>query len=320
MDKLVPALIMSAVGMGAGQMFQAAQAGGFMPAAQSGFDSATMFSGGGGTGAGAGGAATGGYAATEQAALDNLIKQLEVADAAGTIGQGGGAAAGINAANQQALDELLRDLVKADELNGGNAAPAPKNQPGGTGAGGAPGGQGASLTDIIRSAVDTIKPYKDALSVIQTGASLITGAQNRDAMKDAASDQARIAQEQLRTQQAAQAAQEEAARQALELQRQANEKQLAQQNAQLQEQLRLQQSMASYQQQVYSQQLAQAAKESKLAEEQLRRNSQRNPDFAGIVSGNRRTGQSGAAGTMLTGSGGVDPTTLLLGRSTLLGG
>lgn len=319
MDKLVPALILSAVGMGAGQMFQAANAGGFLPAAQSGFESGAMFSGGAGGGAGgavAGGGA-GGYTAGQQAALDNLISQLEVADAAGTIGSGGGAAAGVNAANQQALDEFINNLIRKDEAAQGAAGSQGGANPPATGGGA--GGTG-SVTDTIKNIYNTVKPYKDALSLVQTGASVIQGVNNRNAMSDAADKQAATAAEQLRQQQAAQQAQEEAARQALELQRQAQEKLLAQQNAQLQEQLRLQQSMASYQQQVYSQQLAQAAKDARLAEEQLRRNSQRNPDFAAAVTGNRRAGAMGVGGTMLTGADGVDPQSLLLGRATLLGG
>lgn len=315
MDKLIPALILSAVGMGAGQMFQAANAGGFLPAAQSGFESGAMFSGGAGGvqgGAVAGGVGGGGgglpaMTAEEAASLmaENSFDNGAMAQALGYEVPTAGAAAGGQAANN-----LGNVTGSADGTAGATGNPPP---------GGGPGGAG-SITDTIKNIYNTVKPYKDALSLVQAGASVIQGVNNRNAMSDAADKQAATAAEQLRQQQAAQQAQEEAAKQALELQRQAQEKLLAQQNAQLQEQLRLQQSMASYQQQVYSQQLAQAAKDARLAEEQLRRNSQRSPDFASVVSGNRRAGTMGVGGTMLTGADGVDPQSLLLGRATLLGG
>ena len=46
----------------------------------------------------------------------------------------------------------------------------------------------------------------------------------------------------------------------------------------------------------------------------------RNPDVAAMMASNLAAGKSGASGTMLTGPGGVDPSTLTLGRSSLLGG
>lgn len=44
------------------------------------------------------------------------------------------------------------------------------------------------------------------------------------------------------------------------------------------------------------------------------------PDVAGLASGNAMSAKGGQSGTMLTGAQGVDPNTLALGKSTLLGG
>ena len=44
------------------------------------------------------------------------------------------------------------------------------------------------------------------------------------------------------------------------------------------------------------------------------------PDVAAMLAANLAAGKSGAAGTMLTGPGGIDPTQLTLGKSSLLGG
>lgn len=46
----------------------------------------------------------------------------------------------------------------------------------------------------------------------------------------------------------------------------------------------------------------------------------RRPDVDSILAANMAAGKQGAAGTMLTGPGGVDPSTLTLGRSSILGG
>lgn len=43
------------------------------------------------------------------------------------------------------------------------------------------------------------------------------------------------------------------------------------------------------------------------------------PDSAAMLAANLAAGKSGAAGTMLTGPGGVDPSQLTLGKSSLLG-
>ena len=63
MDKLVPGLILGAASYGiGGGLLSAMNTGGFMPAGGAAFDSATMFSGGGGLSGGAGGAVAGGGA------------------------------------------------------------------------------------------------------------------------------------------------------------------------------------------------------------------------------------------------------------------
>lgn len=46
----------------------------------------------------------------------------------------------------------------------------------------------------------------------------------------------------------------------------------------------------------------------------------KSPDSAAMLAANLAAGKQGASGTMLTGPGGVDPTTLTLGKSSLLGG
>lgn len=46
----------------------------------------------------------------------------------------------------------------------------------------------------------------------------------------------------------------------------------------------------------------------------------KSPDVSAQLAANLAAGKQGAAGTMLTGPGGVDPTTLTLGKSSLLGG
>jgi alanine dehydrogenase len=43
------------------------------------------------------------------------------------------------------------------------------------------------------------------------------------------------------------------------------------------------------------------------------------PDIGAMLSANQSAAAGGGAGTMLTGVGGVDPSTLQLGKNTLLG-
>lgn len=57
----------------------------------------------------------------------------------------------------------------------------------------------------------------------------------------------------------------------------------------------------------------------KQADENMNRATQKRPNTAGILSEAQQSGRAGVSGTMLTGSQGVDPSTLNLGRNTLLG-
>lgn len=74
---------------------------------------------------------------------------------------------------------------------------------------------------------------------------------------------------------------------------------------------------ASAQKKAQNQAVAQAEKQQKQAEREFNRANQKKPDLAGIMQNNRRAGEAGS--TMLTGSQGVDPGGLSLGKSTLLG-
>lgn len=56
------------------------------------------------------------------------------------------------------------------------------------------------------------------------------------------------------------------------------------------------------------------------AERATNRANAKTPDVAAMMAANALAGASGQSGTMLTGPGGVDPSLLTLGKSTLLGG
>lgn len=56
------------------------------------------------------------------------------------------------------------------------------------------------------------------------------------------------------------------------------------------------------------------------AEQANNKANQKKPDSDALLSANLTAGQAGQAGTMLTGSAGIDPSTLTLGKTTLLGG
>ena len=58
----------------------------------------------------------------------------------------------------------------------------------------------------------------------------------------------------------------------------------------------------------------------KLAEEALNKQNQKRPNAGAMLTSNQLAAKGGQAGTMLTGPGGVDPSTLQLGKTTLLGG
>jgi hypothetical protein len=55
------------------------------------------------------------------------------------------------------------------------------------------------------------------------------------------------------------------------------------------------------------------------ADQEFNRANQKKPDTMAILSAAQQSGKQGASGTMLTGPQGIDPTTLALGKSTLLG-
>lgn len=64
----------------------------------------------------------------------------------------------------------------------------------------------------------------------------------------------------------------------------------------------------------------QAADNAKAQEEATNRADVKSPDTSSILSAAQQAGKSGVSSTMLTGSGGVDASSLSLGKSTLLGG
>lgn len=62
-----------------------------------------------------------------------------------------------------------------------------------------------------------------------------------------------------------------------------------------------------------------ADKQAKQAEQDFNRANQKAPDTNALLSAAQQSGKAGASGTMLTGPQGVDPNSLSLGKSTLLG-
>ena len=64
---------------------------------------------------------------------------------------------------------------------------------------------------------------------------------------------------------------------------------------------------------------ANADKQAQQAEQEINRANQKSPDVGAMLSANQQQSLSGQSGTMLTGSQGVDPNSLALGKSTLLG-
>lgn len=65
---------------------------------------------------------------------------------------------------------------------------------------------------------------------------------------------------------------------------------------------------------------ANADRQAKMADEESNKMNKKSADTAGILAAAQHSGKSGVSGTMLTGPQGVDPNTLALGKSTLLGG
>ena len=64
---------------------------------------------------------------------------------------------------------------------------------------------------------------------------------------------------------------------------------------------------------------ANALKQEKQADEANNMANRKQPDTAAILAAAQQSGKAGASGTMLTGSQGVDPSALQLGKNTLLG-
>lgn len=63
-----------------------------------------------------------------------------------------------------------------------------------------------------------------------------------------------------------------------------------------------------------------ARKQEKSAEQQLNAQNQKRPNTRAMLDAASQNARGGASGTMLTGSQGIDPNALTLGRNTLLGG
>jgi hypothetical protein len=66
--------------------------------------------------------------------------------------------------------------------------------------------------------------------------------------------------------------------------------------------------------------LDQATKGADQADQAVNRANGKQPDIGGMFSQNELNAKGGQSGTMLTGTAGVDPNSLLLGKKTLLGG
>lgn len=62
-----------------------------------------------------------------------------------------------------------------------------------------------------------------------------------------------------------------------------------------------------------------AERQADLAYNSAQRGQSKTPDVGSMLAGNQQAAKGGGSGTMLTGPGGVDPTTLNLGKNTLLG-
>ena len=65
---------------------------------------------------------------------------------------------------------------------------------------------------------------------------------------------------------------------------------------------------------------AAAAKQADQTDQANNRANAKQPDVTGLSSANSMAAKGGQSGTLLTGAAGVDPKTLLLGKTTLLGG
>lgn len=81
-----------------------------------------------------------------------------------------------------------------------------------------------------------------------------------------------------------------------------------------------QQRAMDQQERAQAQQLAQTQAQQRRSEMAMNAANRRQPDVSGIMERAGQQAGGGPSSTMLTGPGGVDPTQLSLGRSTLLGG
>lgn len=79
------------------------------------------------------------------------------------------------------------------------------------------------------------------------------------------------------------------------------------------------QQQAKHNKQAMAQAQANADRQAKQAEEDMNRANQKSPDTSALLSAAQQAGKAGISGTMLTGPQGIDPSTLMLGKSTLLG-
>lgn len=79
-------------------------------------------------------------------------------------------------------------------------------------------------------------------------------------------------------------------------------------------------SAASSQKTASDQAAAAATQSADQADQAFNKANGKKPNVAGMMADNQVAAQGGVSGTMLTGPQGIDPKTLMLGKSTLLGG
>jgi hypothetical protein len=81
-----------------------------------------------------------------------------------------------------------------------------------------------------------------------------------------------------------------------------------------------QQDAMRQQKKAQTQATAAAASQQRQSEMTINAANRRSPDVSSIMAGASKAASGGVGGTMLTGPAGVDPNSLALGRSSLLGG
>lgn len=79
------------------------------------------------------------------------------------------------------------------------------------------------------------------------------------------------------------------------------------------------QQQLSVQKKGQQQALTQANASATAADQAMNKANQKRPDVSAILDAATQSGRAGVSGTMLTGAQGVDPSSMSLGRSTLLG-